>query len=366
MKTYPLPIYVQRFFTERLATQLRASQNTVVSYRDTFRLLLKYASDRLGRAPTDLLVVDIDAEIVGGFLSFVETSRGNGARSRNVRLSAIRSFFKYVAVNEPQILYHCQRILAMPSKRYEKHTINYLNRAEIEALIAAPDVATWVGRRDQTLLLLALQTGLRVSELINLTCDDVVLGTGAHVRCMGKGRKERSTPLRKDCETAIRNWLTEHAGDHSKPLFVSNRGDRLSRDAVEHIVRKYVKLASNRCATLKGKRVTPHVLRHSAAMQLLQNGVDRTIIALWLGHESVETTQMYIHANIELKEQAMAKTKLVAVPAGRYRPDDKLLTFLEERSDYADNRADKLTLLVVSTVSARHNQKCGIMNSFVK
>ena len=247
-----------------------------------------------------------------------------------MRLSAIRSFFKYVAVNEPQILYHCQRILAMPSKRHEKRTINYLNHAEIEALIAAPDVATWVGRRDQTILLLALQTGLRVSELISLTCDDVVLGTGAHVRCMGKGRKERSTPLRKDCETAIRNWLTEHAGDHSKPLFVSNRGDRLSRDAVEHIVRKYVELASNRCATLKGKRVTPHVLRHSAAMQLLQNGVDRTIIALWLGHESVETTQMYIHANIELKEQAMAKTKLVAVPAGRYRPNDELLAFLEE------------------------------------
>ena len=329
MKIYPLPIYLQRFFTDRLTTQLRASQNTVASYRDTFRLLLKYASDRLGRSPTDLQIVDIDAELVGGFLSFVETERGNGARSRNTRLSAIRSFFKYVAINEPQILYHCQRILGMPSKRHEKRTINYLTHAEIEALIAAPDVTTWVGRRDQTLLLLALQTGLRVSELINLTCNDVVLGTGAHVRCMGKGRKERSTPLRKDCETAIRNWLEEHADDPSKPLFLSNRGDRLSRDAVERIVRKYVELASSRCATLKGKRVTPHVLRHSAAMQLLQNGVDRTIIALWLGHESVGTTQMYIHADIELKEKAMAKTKPVDVPTGRYRPDDELLAFLE-------------------------------------
>jgi len=329
MKIYPLPIYLQRFFTERLATQLRASHNTVASYRDTFRLLLKYASDRLGRLPTDLQIVDIDAELVGSFLSFVENERGNGARSRNVRLSAIRSFFKYVAVNEPQILYHCQRILAMPSKRYEKRTINYLTNPEIEALIAAPDVTTWIGRRDQVLLLLALQTGLRVSELVNLTCGDVVLGTGAHVRCMGKGRKERSTPLRKDCEAAMGNWLAEQAGEHSKPLFETNRGARLSRDAVERIVRKYVGLASNSCPTLKGKKVTPHVLRHSTAMQLLQNGVDRTIIALWLGHESVETTQMYIHANIDLKEQAMAKTKPVGVPPGRYRPNDELLAFLE-------------------------------------
>ena len=329
MKTYPLPIYVQRFFTERLLTQLRASPNTVASYRDTFRLLLKFATDRLGQAPTDLQVADIDAELVGGFLDHVETARANGARSRNARLAAIRSFFKYVAVNEPQLLYHCQRVLAMPSKRYEKRTITYLNQAEIEALIAAPDGATWVGRRDRTLLRLALQTGLRVSELINLTCADVVLGTGAHVRCLGKGRKERSTPLRKDCEIAMRDWLAEHAADPSRPLFVSNRGDRLSRDAVEHIVRKYVEEASRRCGTLKGKRVTPHVLRHSAAMQLLQNGVDRTIIALWLGHESIETTQMYIHADLGLKEQAIAKTKPVAVPEGRYRPSDELLAFLE-------------------------------------
>jgi integrase/recombinase XerD len=190
MKTYPLPIYLQRFFTERLATQLRASPNTVASYRDTFRLLLKYSSAHLGRAPTDFQVADIDANLVGGFLSFVETRRKNSARSRNARLSAIRSFFKYVAVNEPQLLDHCQRVLAMPSKRHEKRTIDYLNRVEIEALIAAPDPATWFGRRDRTLLLLALQTGLRVSELVNLNCDDVVLlrMSGASVR---GGRSDR-------------------------------------------------------------------------------------------------------------------------------------------------------------------------------
>ena len=329
MKTHPLPIYLQRFFSERLAMQLHASPNTVASYRDTFRLLLKYAADRLGRPPTALQIADIDADLVGDFLTFVETRRGNGARSRNTRLSAIRSFFAYVAVNEPQLLHHCQKVLAMPSKRYEKRTIDYLTHAEIEALIGAADLSTASGRRDRMLLLLAVQTGLRVSELINLTCGTVALGTGAHVRCMGKGRKERSTPLRKDCTQALRVWLSERGGADNEPLFVSNRGDRLSRDAVERIVRKHVERASVTCATLKGKRVTPHVLRHSAAMQLLQNGVDRTVIALWLGHESVESTQMYVHADIELKEKAMAKTQPIAVSSGRYRPSDDLLAFLE-------------------------------------
>ena len=330
MKTYPLPIHVQRFFTERLATQLHASPNTVASYRDTFRLLLKYATDRIGWQPTELQVGDIDADLIGDFLTFVETNRGNGARSRNTRLSAIRSFFKYVAGNEPQLLYHCQKVLAMPSKRYEKRTIDYLAHAEIEALIGAADLATRSGRRDRMLLLLAVQTGLRVSELINLTCGDVALGIGAHVRCIGKGRKERSTPLRKDCVQALRVWLSERGGADSEPLFVSNRGARLSRDAVERIVRKDVGVAATTCPMLKGKRVTPHVLRHSAAMQLLQNGVDRTVIALWLGHESVESTQMYVHADIQIKEQAMAKTTPVAVSPSRYRPSDQLLAFLEE------------------------------------
>jgi len=327
--TYPLPLYVQRFFTERLGTQLRASPNTVASYRDTFRLLLRFASDQLARAPTDLLVADIDADLVGKFLSFVENARSNGARSRNTRLSAIRSFFKYVSVNEPQLLHHCQRILAMPAKRYEQRTIDYLTRVEIDALIAAPDPATWYGRRDRTLLRLALQTGLRVSELINLRCEDIVLGTGAHVRCIGKGRKERSTPLRVDCVKALGSWLKERGAAGGEPLFVSNRGERLSRDAVEQLVRKHAATAGQTCPSLTRKRVTPHVLRRSAAMGLLQNGVDRTVIALWLGHESVETTQRYVHADIEMKEKAMAKTRPASAPTGRYQPDDQLLAFLE-------------------------------------
>jgi integrase/recombinase XerD len=329
MKTHPLPIYVQRFFIERLATQLGASHHTVASYRDTFRLLLKYASDHLGRAPTSLHIADIDAELVAGFLSFVETTRANSARSRNTRLAALRSFFKYVAFQEPQLLHHCQRILAMPAKRHEKRTVNYLRLAEIEAILAVPDSTTWCGRRDRTLLLLGLQTGLRVSELIQLKCEDVMLETGAHVRCIGKGRKERSTPLRKDCVEAVRAWLVERAAASTAPLFVSNRGERLSRDAVERLVAKHAERASHKCPTLKGKRITPHPLRHSSAMQLLQNGVDRTVIALWLGHESVETTQMYIHADLQIKQQALAKTQPVAVAPGRYRPTDELLAFLE-------------------------------------
>ena len=329
MKTYPLPIHVQRFFTERLTTQLAASPNTVASYRDTFRLLLKYAADRLGRPPTELHLADIDVELVSSFLSFIETTRGNGARSRNTRLAAIRSFFKYVALLEPQLLHHCQRILGMPSKRHEKREVHYLTRPEIDALVAAPDPGTWCGRRDQCLLLLALQTGLRVSELIGLTCGDIVFGTGAHVRCTGKGRKERTTPLRKDCVESLRKWLAERAGNSTEPLFVTYRGCRLSRDAVERLVTKHAQTAAHQCPAIKEKRLSPHVLRHSAAMQLLQNGVDRTVIALWLGHESVETTQMYIHADISLKEKALAKTQPATVPAGRYRPNDELLAFLE-------------------------------------
>ncbi len=329
MKAHPLPIHVQRFFTERLTTQLAASPNTIASYRDTFRLLLNYASDRLGRTPTTLHVADIDADLVGDFLSFVETKRANSVRTRNTRLAAIRSFFKHIACREPQLLHHCQRILAIPCKRHVKRSIDYLQRHEIESLIAAPDPSKWSGRRDRTLLILALQTGLRVSELIQLNCGDVSLGTGAHVRCMGKGRKERTTPLRKDCIQALGPWLAQSAAPDDAPLFPSNRGDRLSRDAVEHLVAKHAMNAANQCATLKGKRITPHVLRHTAAMQLLQSGVDRTVIALWLGHESIETTQIYIHADIKLKEAALAKTQPVHMSPGRYHPTEELLAFLE-------------------------------------
>ena len=330
MTSHPLPAHVQRFFTERLANQLGASYNTVASYRDTFLLLLAFATGCLARQPTDLLVTDIDAGLVGRFLDFLETERGNSARSRNARLTAIRSFFKYVSTSEPQLLHHCHQVLALPAKRHEKRTIAYLDRDETEALLAAPDLKTWYGRRNRTLLLLCVQTGLRVSELIDLNCGDVNLGTGAHVKCRGKGRKARATPLRKDTVKALQTWLAERGAADDQPLFVSNRNGRLSRDAVERIVHKNVALASDRCRTLKAKRVSPHCLRHTAAMELLHQGVDCTVIALWLGHESVETTGMYLHADMRIKEEAMERTKPVDAPSGRYRPSDELLAFLED------------------------------------
>lgn len=324
-----LPALVQSFFTDRLLRQRHASPHTIAGYRDSFLLLLRFATQRLGKAPSDLLIEDLDVSFIGAFLQHLETDRGNSARTRNVRLAAIHSFFRYVALTEPAHALVCQRVLAMPSKRFEKRPVAFLNRAEVEALLAAPDPSTWTGRRDRTLLLVAVQTGLRVSELIGLCWKDVVLGTGAHVRCVGKGRKHRSTPLRRDAQTLLRAWLQRQRAQSEDRVFPSIRGGALSRDAVEWLVTKHTRVAQLHCPSLKRKRVTPHVLRHSAAMELLHHGVDRSVIALWLGHESIETTQIYLHADMRLKEQALARTSPLGVKPGRYRPDDHLLAFLD-------------------------------------
>jgi integrase/recombinase XerD len=330
MSASALPPFLQRFFTDRLNTQMAASPNTVASYRDAFRLLLRFASDRRGRAPTNLRVEDLDADLIGDFLVHVETARGNSVRSRNTRLAAIRSFFRYVALNEPALALHCQRVLAMPSKRAARRPVDFLTRPEMDAVLAAPDRSHRAGRRDYALLLVALRTGLRVSELVHLRRRDVVFGTGAHVRCDGKGRKQRCTPLRGDTRTALESWLAETGGVADAFVFPNHRGGRLSRDAVERLVRKHATAGARACPTLAGKRVTPHVLRHSTAMELLQSGVDPTVIALWLGHESVETTNMYLHADLQLKEQALARlAETTNAAPGRYRPDDDLLAFLE-------------------------------------
>ena len=328
MSSPSFPALLQRFFADRLCVQMEASRHTVKSYRDTFRLLIRYVGGRIGKAPTKLDVADIDADMVADFLSHVETSRGNSVRSRNARLAAIRSFFRFVAMTEPAWLHHCQRVLAMPNKRQVKGTVTFLDTEEIAALLGAPDRTTWVGRRDHALLLLALQTGLRASELVNLNCDDVVFAAGAFVKCLGKGRKDRRTPLRRDTAKLIQGWVRDRK-ESLGPLFPSIRGDRLSRDALEHLVRKYCDLAVQTCPSLAGKRVTPHTLRHSTAMELLHSGVDQAVIALWLGHESVETTQIYIHADMRLKENALRQVTSPAVKSGRYRPDDQLLAFLE-------------------------------------
>ena len=319
---------LQAFFIDRLMQQRQASPHTIASYRDTFGLLLRFVQQRTNKAPSVLSLADLDAPIIGAFLNYLETDRGNSPRSRNVRLAAIHSFFHYVALHEPAYSALSQRVLAMPSKRYERNPVEFLNRTEIEALLAAPDQSTWLGRRDRTLMLLAVQTGLRVSELIGLNCQDVVLGHGAYVHCIGKGRKARCTPLRSDAVTALREWLQERQSQPIDPLFPSHRGGPLSRDSVGYLVAKYAMIACKHCPSLKHKHVSPHVLRHSTAMDLLDHGVDLAVIALWLGHESIETTQVYLQASMAIKEQALEKTSPVDVPPGRYRPDDELLVFL--------------------------------------
>jgi len=324
-----LPILLQAFFTDRLLRQRRASPHTIASYRDAFRLLLRFAAEMLGKAPTDLAIEDLDAAFIGRFLDHLEAQRGNAACTRNARLAAIRSFFRYVALLEPAHALLCQRVLAMPSKRHARRPVEFLAPPEIAALLAAPDLSTWTGRRDRTLLLVAIQTGLRVSELIGLRHEDVVLGTGAHVRCEGKGRKQRCTPLRKDAVALVAAWQRELRGLPEDPLFPSLRGGPLSRDAVERLVATHAARAQRRCPSLARKKVPPHMLRHTAAMELLQHGVDRSVIALWLGHESIETTQMYLHADLRLKEQALSRTTPLGVRPGRYRPGNDLLAFLE-------------------------------------
>lgn len=322
------PALLEAFFTDRLMRQRQASPHTLASYRDTFRLLLEYAQGRLHKAPSELTLPDLDTPLLGDFLEHLEQERDNSARSRNVRLAAIHSFFRYVALHEPQHSALAQRVLAMPSKRYTRRPIEFLTRVEVEALLTAPDPNCWAGRRDRALLLLAVQTGLRAAELIGLRCQDIVLGLGAHVCCQGKGRKLRCTPLRKDTVAVLRGWLRERQGALSEPAFPNARGTALSHDGLEYLLAKHLATAQRHCPSLTHKHVTPHVLRHTLAMDLLQHGVDRSVIALWLGHESMETTSMYLHADPQLKEKALARTVATSVRARRYRPDDRLLAFL--------------------------------------
>lgn len=319
---------LERFFTQRLMQQRQASPHTISSYRDTFRLLLRFAHQHLHVPPARLAFTAIDAPLVAAFLDDLEQQRGITARSRNLRLTAVRSFFRYAAYEEPAHAAQIQRVLAIPAKRHTRRLISFLTRAEVAALLAAPDRHTWRGRRDHALLLVALQTGLRVSELTSLQRADVALGAGAHVRCVGKGRKERCTPLTKTAGAVLKAWLQEPARCGTAMLFPSTQGGRLSSDSVADLLAKHVARACQVCPSLRSKRVTPHVLRHTMAMELLQVGVDRAVIALWLGHESVETTQIYLDADLALKEATLAKTTPLGAQPGRYRPGDELLAFL--------------------------------------
>jgi site-specific recombinase XerD len=320
---------LEGYFTQRLMQQRQASAHTIASYRDTFRLLLQFVQKRLRKAPSTLALEDIDAPLVVAFLDELEKVRGVTARTRNLRLTAVHSFFRYAAFEAPSHAAQIQRVLAIPAKRFTRALVPFLSRPEVDALLAAPDQHTWSGRRDHALILLAVQTGLRLSELTGLQREDLHLGTGAHVRVIGKGRKERCTPLSKNTRAVLAAWMREPLRAPGQPLFPNARGGRLSAHGMHYLLSKHADAAGDTCSSLKSKRVSPHVLRHTTAMDLLQEGVDQSVIALWLGHESIETTQIYLDANLALKEKILDKTAPPSGKPGRYRPDDRLLAFLK-------------------------------------
>jgi site-specific recombinase XerD len=319
---------LERFFTQRLMQERRVSPHTIGSYRDTFRLFLKFTQQRLHKPPCALLFEEIDAPLIVAFLDDLEKQRGVSVRSRNLRLTAIHSLFRYLAFELPTHAAQIQRVLAIPSKRFTRTLVRFLTRQESDALLAAPDRRTWFGRRDHAFILMAAQTGLRLSEITGATREDLVLATGAHVRVIGKGRKERCTPLAKPTVAVLKAWLREPAKGNGGWLFPNAKGERLTVHGVKYMLNKHAATATTVCSSLKGKRVTVHLLRHTMALEMLQAGVDRTVIALWLGHESVETTQIYLEATLAMKEQALAKTTPPQGSPKRFRPGDRLLNFL--------------------------------------
>ena len=319
---------LERFFTQRLMQQRQASTHTISSYRDTFRQFLKFIQKRLHKQPSRLSFEEIDAPLIVAFLDDLEKRQGISIRSRNLRLTAIHSFFRYAAFEAPANSAQIQRVLAIPSKRFTRTLVPFLTRPEVDALLVSPDQRTWSGRRDHAFLLVAVQTGLRLSEMTGLKREDLILGAGAHVRVIGKGRKERCTPIAKPTLAVLNAWLRERQRGNDQVLFPSAKGERLSVHGVQYLLNKHRLTASRSCPSLQQKRVTVHRLRHTMAMDLLQSGVERSVIALWLGHESVETTQIYLDASLTMKEEALSKTTPPRGRPGRYRPSDQLLDFL--------------------------------------
>jgi integrase/recombinase XerD len=320
---------VQAFFTHRLAQQRQASPHTVAAYRDTWRMLLAFTARQTGSSASRLDFADLDAPTVAAFLDHLEHERGNSVRTRNARLAAIHSLFAFAALEHPEHAGDIARVLAIPAKRHAHTIVTFLTGTETSALLAAPDLSNRTGRRDRAWIALAVQTGLRASELTGLTCSDVRLGTGPHVSCHGKGRKDRITPLTTATVKTLQEWTTERGGNSDQPLFPTNRGTRMSSDALQQRLTHHAATAAQRCSSMQDKTITPHVLRHTAAMALLHAGVDITVIALWLGHVSVATTQIYLQADLALKQQALDRTTPPATPPGHYQPPDQLLAFLE-------------------------------------
>ena len=328
MMSISLAPLLERFFTDRLMRQRDASPHTISSYRDTFRQFLIFLHEHLKQQPSQLNFEQITADLIVAFLDELEQHRGVTVRTRNLRLSAIHSFFRFAAFELPTHAAQIQRVLAIPSKRFTRTVVGFLNRTEVAALLAAPDGSTWSGRRDHAFMLTAVQTGLRLSEVTSLTQEDLICGVGAHVRVIGKGRKERCIPVAKPTLAVLKAWLKEPQRGDEGVLFPSAKGKRLSVHGVQYLLNKHRRIASKKCPSLNQKRVTVHRLRHTMAMDLLQSGVDRSVIAIWLGHESVDTTQIYLDASVEMKEQALAKTSPLSSEPKRYRPGDELLEFL--------------------------------------
>lgn len=320
---------LQAFFVTRLGAERDVSPHTIDSYRHTFRLLLTYAKQRTGKAPSELELGDLDAALVSSFLDHLEHDRGCGVGTRNTRLAAVHSFFRFVSYRHPEHAATIQQVLAIPQKKIERRPRSFLTTVEMEALLAAPNRSTWSGRRDHMVLALALRTGLRLSELTGLRCQDVELGTGPHVKCLGKGRKRRDTPLDRTTVSLLRAWLRERGGEPADPLFPSRQGGRLSSDAAQRLVTKHVETARASCPSLESKRITAHNLRHSCAMDLLAGGLDIATVAMWLGHEKLESVNAYVHSDLTMKERALDRRSPFTAGAGRYRPNDALLAFLE-------------------------------------
>ena len=320
---------LQAYFTDRLITQRGASPNTIAAYKVTFRLLLGFASRHTGHPPSQLTITELDAPLIAAFLHHLEHDRNNSPATRNNRLAAIHSLFAYLALNCPEDAATIQRVLAIPTKRTQRNLVTYLTEPEVDALLAACDLTTWTGRRDHAMFVLTIQTGLRISELAALTRDDITLGSGANVHTIGKGRKERRTPLVSSTKTVLKAWLAHHPGAPSDPLFPTVTGTPLSRDAIERRLTLHLSLAAASCPSLQAKQVTMHSLRHTAAMRLLLAGNDVTVIALWLGHEQISTTNIYLHADMTHKQHAIDRATPLSAKPGRYHPTDPLLAFLE-------------------------------------
>ena len=323
------PSLLQRFFGERLIGQQNASARTVAAYRDTFRLLLNYIHDRTRIAPSDVTLKHLSPETLTAFLQYLETERGNCIRTRNARLAAIRSFLHYAAAFDPTSISTIQRVLAIPMKRFNRSSVSFLSREEIGAILDAPDPATWSGRRDRVLFTTLYNTGARVSEIVGVTLKDLRLSRSGFITLHGKGRKERIVPLWVSTVRALKEWVLEQEQDPNAFLFPAARGQALSRSGVEYRLRLAVSAAVPSCPSLEGKIISPHTIRHTTAMHLLESGVDLSVIALWLGHESLTTTHMYMEADLSMKQRALSTLEEPSTRAHRYRPSDKLLQFLE-------------------------------------